>query len=276
MTGSGPGGRISLEDVKRHARELGTGPAPAGALRAPKLPDFSRFGPVERKPMPTVRKHIAEAMALAWNTVPHVSLQAKADITELESFRQKYKGKAEATGGKLTLTAILLKVSAAALRAFPAANVSADLAHQELVLKRYYNIGFAADTPRGLLVPVVREVDKKSLVEIAVELAQLSAKARDGKLSPAELEGGCFTVSNLGAMGIGHFTAIVNAPEVALLSVGKAVTEPVWDGSQFRPRLMLPLAINVDHRVLDGADGARLLSWIVQAIEQPLLLALEG
>lgn len=280
VVGSGPGGRVSTEDVKRHARELkprgGAGAAGIAARRTVKLPDFASFGPIDREALPTVRLRIAEQMALSWETIPHVALQAKADITDLEAFRQKFKDRVERAGGKLTMTAILVKVVAAALKAFPKFNASLDLEKHEVVLKRYVHLGIATDTPKGLLVPVIRDADKKSLVQLGIELTELSKKAREGKLAPNEMQGASFTVTNLGGMGIGHFSAVVNAPEAAILAIGKAEYVPVWNGKSFEPRLQLPLTLNIDHRVLDGADGARFLSWIVQGIEQPLLVVLES
>jgi pyruvate dehydrogenase E2 component (dihydrolipoamide acetyltransferase) len=271
VRGSGPGARISVEDVKRHARQGGTGTPSAAAPRAVPLPDFARFGPIERAPMTAIRQVTAAQLGNSWASVPHVMLEASADVTELEAFRQKYRAPVEVAGGKLTVTAILVKAVAGALRAFPHFNASVDLAHKELVLKKYVNIGIAADTPRGLLVPVVRDVDKKTLVEVAVEVSALAEKARSGKLSPSELAGGNFTVTNLGGMGIGHFTAIINWPEVAILAVGKARIEAVHRDGAFVPRLRLPLSLSIDHRVVDGADGARFLGRIVEAIEAPYL-----
>jgi pyruvate dehydrogenase E2 component (dihydrolipoamide acetyltransferase) len=218
-----------------------------------------------------VRQVTAVQMGTAWANVPHVMLEASADVTELEAFRQKYRAKVEAAGGKLTVTAMLVKAVAGALRAFPSFNASVDLPRKELVLKKYVNIGIAADTPRGLLVPVVRDADKKTLVEVAVEVSQLAEKARAGKLSPSEMAGGNFTVTNLGGMGVGHFTAVINWPEVAILAVGKAETVAVHQEDDFVPRLRLPLSLSIDHRVLDGADGARFLARIVEAIEAPFL-----
>jgi pyruvate dehydrogenase E2 component (dihydrolipoamide acetyltransferase) len=273
VQGSGPAGRISVEDVKRHAREsaaAGPGEGLAPMAAAP-LPDFSRYGPVERESFTAVRQATAQQMQGAWSTVPHVMLEAEADATELEAFRQKYRARAESQGGKLTVTAILVKAAASALREFPRFNASPDFARKEYVLKKYVNVGVAADTPRGLLVPVLREVDKKSVLEIAVELEALAQKARAGKLSLSEMAGGNFTVTNLGGMGVGHFTAVINAPEVAILAVGKAQTRPVYRDGAFEPRLMLPLSLSIDHRVLDGADGARFLARIVEAIEAPFL-----
>ena len=278
VLGSGPGGRISVEDVKRHSRDAPSAPVSVGGGSAPAaeipLPDFAKFGAVERVPMTTIRQLTAQQMARSWGAIPHVMLEGRADITELEAFRVRYKARVEAAGGKLTLTAILVKVVAAALHEHPNFNASVDIGARELVLKKYVHVGVATDTPRGLLVPVVRDADRKTLVQLGVEVNQLAEKARAGKLAPVDLSGGSMSITNLGGLGVGHFTAVINHPEVAILAVGKAEMQPVWDGKQFQPRLMLPLSLSIDHRVLDGADGARFLRFVVDAIEQPLLLAL--
>ncbi len=280
VPGSGPAGRISLDDVKNHARGLAAGqpaaPAPATARPATTpLPDFTKFGEVTREPMNAVRRATAAHMARCWAEIPHVTVFDRADITAVEELRKQYKSKAEAAGGKLTLTAILLKVAATALKAFPRINASVDLAKQETVLKRYYHIGCAVDTPRGLVVPVIRDADKKSILQIAVELAQVSEKARAGKLGINDMQGGTFTITNLGGLGTTYFTPIVNAPEVAILGVGRAAMESDYADGFCRPRLMLPLSLSFDHRVVDGADGARFLHWIVDAMEKLLLTAME-
>ena len=280
VPGSGPAGRISLDDVKTHARSLTTGqvaaPPPATARpAAPPLPDFTKFGEVTREPMNAVRRATAAHMARCWAEIPHVTLFDRADITAAEELRKQYKSKAEAAGGKLTITAILLKVAATALKTFPRLNASVDMTKQETVLKRYYNIGCAVDTPRGLVVPVIRDADKKSILQIAAELAQVSEKVRAGKLGLNDMQGGSFTITNLGGLGTTYFTPIVNAPEVAILGVGRAAMESSYAEGMCRPRLMLPLSLSFDHRVVDGADGARFLHWIVDAVEKPLLMAME-
>ncbi len=281
VTGTGPAGRISLDDVKNHARSVSGGQvaatAPAAARpAATPLPDFTKFGEVTREPMNAVRRATAAHMARCWAEIPHVTIFERADITAAEELRKQYKSKAEAAGGKLTLTAILLKVAAAALKTFPRINASVDMAKQETVLKRYYHIGCAVDTPRGLVVPIVRDADKKSILQIAAELAQVSEKARAGKLGLNDMQGGTFTITNLGGYGTTFFTPIVNAPEVAILGVGRATMESSYTDNFCRPRLMLPLSLSFDHRVVDGADGARFLHWIVDAMEKPLLMAMEG
>ena len=212
----------------------------------------------------------------AWNTIPHVTQQDKADITELEQLRARFAPKAEEAGGKMTVTAIALRVCASALKIFPQFNASIDMAKEEIVYKQYINIGVAVDTDRGLLVPVIREVDKKNIVELAAELTQLSQKAREKKLAPAEMEGGTFTITNLGGIGGTGFSPIVNHPEVAIIGLSRSSMEPIWLNGKFEPRLVLPLSLSYDHRLIDGADAARFLRWIAEAFEQPFLLSVQG
>ena len=277
VQGSGPSGRISIDDVKAHARELVSGPAKSsGASGSIALPDFARWGEIERQPMRAVRRKTAEHLAAAWATIPHVTQHDVADITELEELRKKYGKQAEAAGGSLTVTAIAVKVAAAALRVFPQFNASIDLGAEEIIYKKYVHIGVAVDTDRGLLVPVIRHADTKNIIQLAVELAELSEKARTRKLSLEEMQGGCFSISNLGGIGGTSFTPIVNAPEVAILGISRARIEPVYLGAGLVPRLRLPLSLSYDHRAIDGADGARFLRWMAEALEQPFLLALQG
>ena len=280
VSGTGPGGRILLDDVKATAKRLLQAPAgapPAGALpAAPPLPDFAQWGPIERTALNAVRRASAAHLTAVWQTVPAVTQQDKADVTELERLRKHYGPRAEAAGGKLTLTAILVKVAAAALKVFPQFNASIDLPRAEVVYKRYYHVGIAVDTERGLLVPVIRDADQLNIIAIARALGDLSARARARKLALAEMQGGTFTISNLGGIGGSHFTPIINAPEAAILGVSRAAWEPVWQDGAFVPRLRLPLSLAYDHRLIDGADGIRFLRWVVEALEQPLLLALEG
>jgi pyruvate dehydrogenase E2 component (dihydrolipoamide acetyltransferase) len=282
VKGSGPGGRISEEDVKAFAKALLSTAATAqatpraGHFAQPQLPDFAKWGKVERVSMRGVRRKTAEHLAEAWNTIPHVTQHDRADITELEQLRARFGPKAEEAGGKMTVTAIALKVCAAALKVFPQFNASIDIDKEEIVYKQYINIGVAADTDRGLLVPVIRDVDKKNIVELAVELAQLSKKARDKKLAPADMEGGTFTITNLGGIGGIGFTPIVNYPEVAILGISRGRMEPEWINQKFEPRLILPLSLSYDHRLIDGADAARFLRWIAEAFEQPFLLSVQG
>jgi pyruvate dehydrogenase E2 component (dihydrolipoamide acetyltransferase) len=283
VKGSGPGGRINEDDVKAHAKAVLTAavsaiqaPPRAGHFIGPKLPDFAKWGKIERVSMRGVRRKTAEHLAESWNTIPHVTQHDRADITELELLRARFAPKAEEAGGKMTVTAIALKVCAAALKVFPQFNASIDMEKEEIVYKQYIHIGVAADTDRGLLVPVIREVDKKNIVELAVELSQLSKKAREKKITPAEMEGGTFTITNLGGIGGVGFTPIVNHPEVAILGLSRSRTEPEWINGKFEPRLILPLSLSYDHRLIDGADAARFLRWIAEAFEQPFLLSVEG
>jgi pyruvate dehydrogenase E2 component (dihydrolipoamide acetyltransferase) len=251
--------------------------APRGAQFAqPELPDFTKWGKVERVSIRGVRRKTAEHLWQAWTTVPHVTQHDKADITELEHLRARFAPKAEEAGGKMTVTAIALKVCSSALKIFPQFNASIDLAKDEIVYKQFINIGVAVDTDRGLLVPVIRDVDKKNIVELATELTQLSRKAKDKKLSLAEMEGGTFTITNLGGIGGTGFSPIVNYPEVAILGLSRSSMEPVWMNGKFEPRLVLPVSLSYDHRLIDGADAARFLRWIAEAFEQPFLLSVQG
>jgi len=277
--GSGPGGRISVEDVTAHTKRLVTAMARTdGAPTAQPLPDFSRWGEVERQPMRAVRRKTAEHLTAAWTTIPHVTQHDLADITNLEELRKRYAKQVEAAGGNLTVTAIAVKIAATALKVFPKFNSSIDLGSDEIIQKKYVNIGIAVDTDRGLLVPVIKDADLKNIGQISLELAQLSEKARTRKISLDEMQGGCFSISNLGGIGGSFFTPIVNAPEVAILGISRARMEPVYnkETAQFVPRLMLPLSLSYDHRVIDGADGIRFLRWVVDAFEQPFVLALQG
>jgi pyruvate dehydrogenase E2 component (dihydrolipoamide acetyltransferase) len=274
VAGSGPGGRIGAEDVKRYAREVIGGKLP-GAAPAP-LPEFSKWGEVEHKAITQVRRKTAEHMSLAWTTIPQVTQFDQADITRLEEMRKQYSERVEKAGGKLTVTAIALKVAAAALHVFPQFAASIDMARNEVVYKKYCHIGVAADTDRGLLVPVVRDVDKKNITQLSAELAGLTEKARNKKLSREEMEGGVFTITNLGGIGGTAFSPIVNYPEVAILGISRSRFEPVYVSGQFEPRLILPLSLSYDHRLIDGADAARFLRWVAEALEQPFLLPLQG
>ncbi len=280
VPGSGPGGRISMEDVKAYAKVLNRQKAASTSvlrgIEPEPLPDFSKWGEVERQTMSNVRQKTAKHLGYAWATVAHVTQFDKADITDLEKFRKQYGKRAEAAGGKLTATAILLKICSAALKVFPQFNASIDMTRNEIIYKKYYNIGIAVDTDRGLLVPVIRDVNRKNIVELSVELSDIAEKARNKKLTLDDMQGGNFSISNLGGIGGTAFTPIVNTPEVAILGVSRSKMEPVYIDGQFEPRLMLPLSLSYDHRLIDGADAARFLRWIVDAIEQPFLLALEG
>lgn len=275
VQGSGPGGRIGEEDVKAHARRALSGGVLSGGMPSAALPDFSKFGAIEVEPLSNVRRATANQMARSWQA-PHVTQFDKADITNLEALRKKYSKDAEKRGGKLTVTAILLKVVVAALKKFPQFNASLDLANDQIVYKQYFNIGVAVDTPRGLLVPVLRDVDQKSLYDLAAELGEIAGRARDKKTGLEELSGGCFTITNLGGIGGTSFTPIVNTPEVAILGVARGSMEPKWNGQSFEPRMMLPLSLSYDHRAIDGADGARFLRFTAEALEEPFLLTLES
>jgi pyruvate dehydrogenase E2 component (dihydrolipoamide acetyltransferase) len=282
VKGTGPGGRISEDDVKSRAKALlaaataAQAQPHAGHFAAPQLPDFAKWGKIERVSMRGVRRKTAEHLAESWVTIPHVTQHDRADITELEQLRARFAPKAEEAGGKMTVTAIALKVCAAALKVFPQFNASIDIEKEEIIYKQYINIGVAADTDRGLLVPVIRDVDKKNIVELAVELSQMSKKARDKKLAPADMEGGTFTITNLGGIGGIGFTPIVNHPEVAILGISRSRIEPEWISNKFEPRLILPLSLSYDHRLIDGADAARFLRWVAEAFEQPFLLSVQG
>jgi pyruvate dehydrogenase E2 component (dihydrolipoamide acetyltransferase) len=284
VTGTGPGGRIVEDDVKAFARQIlssmgggamAASPArPGGAL--PALPDFTKWGDVERKPMSGVRRKTAEHLSNAWTMIPHVTQFDKADMTVLEEIRPKYAAEAERLGGKLTVTAIITKIVAQALRKFPQFNSSIDLASQSIVYKKYVHIGIAVDTEHGLLVPVVRHADQKNILEIAVEIQQLAEKAKARKLSLDEMAGGSMSITNLGGIGGTAFTPIVNWPEVAILGLSRGSVEAVFKEGQIVPRQMLPLSLSYDHRVIDGADAIRFLRWVVDAIEQPFTVMLRG
>ncbi|KAF1691744.1 dihydrolipoyllysine-residue acetyltransferase [Pseudoxanthomonas koreensis] len=278
VKGSERGGRISKEDVQRYVKAALSGgvPAAAGASAAggglnllpwPKV-DFGKFGEVETQPLSRIKKISGANLARNWAMIPHVTQFDQADITELEELRvQLNKEQEKAKSGiKLTMLAFLLKASAAALKQFPDFNASLDATGENLTLKKYCHIGFAADTPNGLVVPVIRDVDKKGVLQIAQEMGELAKKARDGKLGPADMSGGCFSISSLGGIGGTAFTPIINAPEVAILGVSRSSQQPVWDGKQFVPRLTLPLSLSYDHRVIDGAAAARFTSYLAQVL----------
>ena len=271
VTGSGPHGRITLDDVKAFAKKQLESGQKAVAADDYELPDFSKWGKVRREKMDSVRKITAKAMAESWQSIPHVFQFDKADVTELENFRSKYSKFVEKQGAKLTFTAILLKLTAEALKAFPRFNASLDMKNQEIIYKEYVNIGVAVDTERGLLVPVIRDADKKSITELSIELNELAEKARNKKIMPDALQGGNFAISNLGGIGGTNFTPIVYRPNVAILGVSRSQTEPVYIDGEFKPRTMLPLSLSYDHRIIDGADGARFLRWLCEAMENPLL-----
>jgi pyruvate dehydrogenase E2 component (dihydrolipoamide acetyltransferase) len=276
VAGSDPGGRISMDDVKAYVKKLNenrdTLPSGGLGIKQEPLPDFTRFGSVERKPMSKIRTITAEHLSYAWNTVPHVSQFDKADITDVEKFRKSYGPKVENAGGKLTVTSILLKVIAFGLKKFPQFNSSIDMEKKEIIYKNYFNIGVAVDTDHGLIVPVIRDVERKNLTDISVELNVLAEKARTRKISLDEMQGGCFTITNLGGIGGTYFTPIVNAPEVSILGISRGAYEPIYSDGVFKPRKMLPLSLSYDHRIIDGADAARFLRWVCETLQEPFKL----
>ncbi len=281
IKGTGPGGRISLDDVKAYSKYLHENRAQqvvtvAGAAHYEPLPDFSKYGTIESQPMSNIRLKTAQHLSNAWQTIPHVTQFDKADITELEKFRKSYAKQAERQGVKLTVTAILVKIITSALKKFPQFNSSVDMANQAIIYKNYFNIGIAVDTEFGLIVPVIKNADRMNVIEISKEMNALAEKARNKKVSVADLQGGCFTITNLGGIGGTAFTPIVNAPEVAILGVSRGAIEPVWIDGKFEPRMMLPFSLSYDHRVIDGADGIRFLRWIIDAIENPYNLIVNG
>ena len=269
VAGSGPKGRVLLDDVQGYVKGVirnggaassASGSVSSGAglslLPWPSL-DFSKFGSTELQPLSRIKKISGPNLHRNWVTMPHVTQFDEADITELEAFRKSANDALSKSGVKLTMLAFVIKASVSALKKFPAFNASLDATGENLILKQYYNIGFAADTPNGLVVPVVKNVDQKGIADIAREMGELSAQARDGKLKPADMQGASFTISSLGGIGGLAFTPIINAPEVAILGLSKSAIKPVWDGKQFVPRLMMPMSLSYDHRVIDGAMGAR-------------------
>jgi len=281
VPGSGPGGRISIEDIKNFSRQSRAKEhaADGGGHMVhypPLFTDFTKWGAIERKPMSMVRRKTAEHLSVAWRSIPHVTQFDKADITELEQLRKRFAKKAEASGGKLTITAFILKVIASGLKVFPQFNASLDLFENEIIYKKYYHIGVAVDTDRGLLVPVIRDVDKKNIMQLAVELNEIAERARTKKITIEEMQGGSFTITNLGGIGGRAFTPIVNSPEGAILGLSRSTMEPVYVNNEFIPKLMLPLSLSYDHRLIDGADGARFLRWVCEAIQQPFLMDLGG
>ena len=272
VKGSGARSRILIEDVQAYVKQSLAAPktavplpATTGGTGIPSIPavDFSQFGEIEKKPLARIRKLSAAHLHRAWLNVPHVTQTDEADITELEAFR---KASAEETGVKLTLLPFIMKAVAKAIQAYPEFNSSLSPDGESLILKKYCHIGFAAETENGLVVPVVRDVDKKGVSQLAKECGELAKKARDGKLKGEEMKGGCFSISSLGGIGGSHFTPIVNAPEVAILGASRAQVKPVWDGQQFQPRLMLPLSLSYDHRVIDGAYAARFIVQLVKLL----------
>ena len=279
VKGSGPKNRLLREDVQAYVKAAlaqphgGTGTAGTGAMgtlgfNLPPMPqiDFAKFGGIETKPLSRIRKLSGGFLHRNWVSIPHVTQHDETDITDLEVFRKSQSEEAKKKGVKITMLGFLLKASVVALKQFPEFNSSLSADGESLVLKQYFHIGVAVDTPNGLVVPVLRDVDKKGLYELAQELGAVSERMRSGKIAPADVQGGCFSISSLGGLGGTMFTPIINAPEVAILGVGKASMKPVWDGTAFQPRLMLPLSLSYDHRVIDGAQGARFVSFLSQTL----------
>jgi pyruvate dehydrogenase E2 component (dihydrolipoamide acetyltransferase) len=276
IDGSGPKGRILKEDVKTFIKKVMSSGASSGGLGVAPMPeiDFSQFGTVEYQPLTKINKLTGQFLHRNWVTIPHVTQFDEADITELESFRKQLNSEQKGDGARVTILAFLIKALVSALKEFPRFNSSLDATGETLVLKKYIHIGVAVDTPAGLVVPVIRDVDRKSLIEIAEELTLVSGKARDKKLSPADMQGGCISISSLGGIGGTAFTPIVNAPEVAILGVSRASMKPVYKDNAFVPRLILPLSLSYDHRVIDGADAARFTSFLSKVLSDTRRLLL--
>ncbi|MBO0699222.1 MAG: 2-oxo acid dehydrogenase subunit E2, partial [Zavarzinella sp.] len=279
VPGSARGGRVTVEDVKSHIRARMAQPATAAGgftISAPPLPDFSKYGPVEKKPLSNLRKKIAENLAVTWHTVPAVTQYDQADITDLEAGRKRITESLPKGAPKVTMTVLAVKAVVAALKEFPHFNASLDLQTGEAVYKHYFHIGIAVDTERGLVVPVIRDADKKSIRDLAAEVAGLAEKARAGKLGIDEMRGGTFTITNLGGIGGTAFSPIINYPEVAILGLARSNIQPVFKDGQFAPRLLMPLCLTYDHRIIDGADGARFTTRLVQLFSDPIRLLMES
>ncbi|MGQ0637078.1 MAG: 2-oxo acid dehydrogenase subunit E2 [Planctomycetaceae bacterium] len=281
VQGSGPGGRITPEDVQAHVRSLLAGSPPGGGpigrAAAPPLPDFAQYGEIERQPLNKVMRTAAVNLGTSWSIIPHVTQHDSADVTELEAARQRYSqaGSGREGAPKITMTVLAMKALVTALKTFPKFNASYDAATGEVIIKKYYHIGVAVDTEQGLLVPVIRNADAKSVVELAAELTQLAKKARDRKLVPADMQGGSFTITNLGGIGGSYFTPIVNWPEVAILGMGRTAREQVVVDGQAQVQLILPLSLSYDHRVINGADGARFIVKLARLLSDPFQLLSE-
>ena len=288
VPGSGPGGRISLDDVKAFSKklhlatksaQLNTAELPAGGSVTRgylPLPDFTKFGSVDVKPMSNIRMKTADHLSYAWQVIPHVTQFDKADVTALEEWRKQYTPYFEIKKSKLTVTAVLVKIITSALKVFPQFNSSIDMVKKEIVYKNYFNVGIAVDTEHGLIVPVIKNADRMNILEISQELNTIAEKARNRKVSLEDLQGGCITITNLGGIGGTGFTPIVNSPEVAILGVSRSAYEQVYVNGKFETRLMLPLSLSYDHRIIDGADGIRFLRWIIEALQNPMKVLIEG
>ena len=269
VPGSGPKGRITQADLKAYVRDLAAG---GGRVQTPPLPDFEKWGPIELKPFESIRKKTAEAVTLSWTTIPAVTQHDLADVTDIEAFRRQQESK----GPKLTVTAFVLKACAIALKQFPRFNASLDLPGSQLILKRYYHLGVAVDTEHGLVVPVLRDVDHKSVHDIGKEMTEMAERARQRKLRVEDMQGATFTISNLGGIGGTGFSPIVNWPQVAILGLSRSRMQAAYIGSQLVPRLMLPLSLSYDHRVIDGADAARFARRVAELLENPLVMLLHA
>ncbi len=274
VTGTGSGGRITEEDVRSHVRER-LEAEPQGGVQAPPLPDFTQYGDVEIMEMGMVRRLTAQRTATSWETIPHVTQFDEADVTDVLSFIEKYGKRAENAGAKMTVMTIVTCMCTRALRRFPKFNASIDTAGNRIIVKKYIHIGIAVDTPRGLLAPVIRDADQKSIVELAVSIADLAWRARSKKIKPDEMKGGTFSISNQGGIGGVGFTPIVLWPQVATLGMSRTAVKPVYMNDGFQPRTILPLSLSYDHRIIDGADAARFLRWICDGLEDPMTLFLE-
>ncbi len=271
VPGSGPGGRIDAEDVKRFARMRAASPQPT-TTEVPALPDFTQFGPIEREPLSRFRRTVARNMAQSWAQIPHVTVFHSADLTALEALRRKYRDAASKAGGTLTLSALLVKLVATALQHHPQFNASLDAETNELVLKRYFHIGLAVETERGLAVSVLRDVDQKDIIQLAVEMRGVADRVKENALTIEEMRGASFTISSLETLGISHFTPLINWPEVAILGIGRDTDLPSYENEELHTRRRLALSLSFDHRVIDGADGARFLRWLVNAMHDPSVI----
>lgn len=273
VSGSGPQGRVTEDDVKEHLRNLATGGGAGGGIKVPPLPDFEKWGSIETKPFESIRKRTAEHVSLSWNLIPHVTHHDLADVTDIEAFRKQH----EARGGaKLTVTAFVVKACALLLKQHPQFNASLDIANQQIIEKSYYHIGIAVDTERGLVVPKLRDADAKSIHDIAQQMAEIAERARQKKLTADDMQGGTFTISNLGGIGGIGFSPIINWPEVAILGLSRSRMQPMWKDGQWIPRLLLPMSLSYDHRVIDGADAARFCRQLAQMLENPLEMVLHA
>jgi pyruvate dehydrogenase E2 component (dihydrolipoamide acetyltransferase) len=270
VPGSGAKGRVTQEDIKGYVHELAAGGG--SGVRVPALPDFAKWGPVEFKPFESIRKRTAEHMSLSWSVIPHVTQHDLSDVTDIEAFRKQQEGK----GPKLTVTAFVLKACAILMKQMPQFNASLDSAASRLVLKQYYHFNVAVDTEKGLVVPVLRDVDKKSVHEIGKDMTEIAERARQGKLKPEDSQGGTFTISNLGGIGGTGFSPIVNYPQVAILGLSRARLQPVFKEGQFVPRLLMPISLSYDHRVIDGADAARFARRLAELLENPMVMLLHA